>query len=591
CNLNALSPLCHYGMWILNLKIQDSYPQTYEVAKEIFLFSSSSSLRAIVSKNPYFGSTYDIKSDGTRSDSRTAAPRFNSNGTVYLVFNAAPPNAATKVNYSSVTANTFKLQFSEYSNFPTGNYGTNSSVPAAKRGLPKVVTTADFMLSNNGNGLFTAEIALDSAGITSVRRAAWDKYFRIVMTVRDTANVTASITTRAHEIDNTNSQTPGYVDLHSPFINPAGPSKDYLTPVYAALKALSTQVYIKGRNFMELARKPVFTENLTARSMFGKTASSMAFGFKDAEMRDDISLLSTPQGREVYFNNRVNNAFTNYACDYTLQKSLEKKASSKHGSGCCTKNRSVPAKNAPPVKAGDGLADRAFRSLFMPSEAIAAAYGGKYAVVHKIRDWIIGGGYMFTMCYATETIDRTLACSSSGNLVGYDFTFGFKDFDPTKDSPSSAGAIDANDGTMTLADQSATNDRYKRPLAVTQNHVTSFPGFTGSTTAFKKAFVKQFTGPKNSPVNILAQVSETVVKYIGAEYGDGWFSFLGGHDPRLIATYRLILDNIMIGSLSSNNPPTATSVSYGIIDWDNTDDGFEGDETDYKNTMQFGHAQ
>jgi len=591
CNLNALSPLCHYGMWILNLKIQDSYPQTYEVAKEIFLFSSSSSLRAIVSKNPYFGSTYDIKSDGTRSDSRTAAPRFNSNGTVYLVFNAAPPNAATKVNYSSVTANTFKLQFSEYSNFPTGNYGTNSSVPAAKRGLPKVVTTADFMLSNNGNGLFTAEIALDSAGITSVRRAAWDKYFRIVMTVRDTANVTASITTRAHEIDNTNSQTPGYVDLHSPFINPAGPSKDYLTPVYAALKALSTQVYIKGRNFMELARKPVFTENLTARSMFGKTASSMAFGFKDAEMRNDISLLSTPQGREVYFNNRVNNAFTNYACDYTLQKSLEKKASSKHGSGCCTKNRSVPAKNAPPVKAGDGLADRAFRSLFMPSEAIAAAYGGKYAVVHKIRDWIIGGGYMFTMCYATETIDRTLACSSSGNLVGYDFTFGFKDFDPTKDSPSSAGAIDANDGTMTLADQSATNDRYKRPLAVTQNHVTSFPGFTGSTTAFKKAFVKQFTGPKNSPVNILAQVSETVVKYIGAEYGDGWFSFLGGHDPRLIATYRLILDNIMIGSLSSNNPPTATSVSYGIIDWDNTDDGFEGDETDYKNTMQFGHAQ
>ncbi|HOT77690.1 MAG TPA: hypothetical protein PK467_18030, partial [Candidatus Wallbacteria bacterium] len=394
CNLNALSPLCHYGMWILNLKIQDSYPQTYEVAKEIFLFSSSSSLRAIVSKNPYFGSTYDIKSDGTRSDSSTAAPRFNSNGTVYLVFNAAPPNAATKVNYSSVTANTFKLQFSEYSNFPTGNYRTNSSVPVAKRGLPKVVTTADFMLANNGNGLFTAEIALDSAGITSVRRAAWDKYFRIVMTVRDTANVTASITTRAHEIDNTNSQTPDYVDLHSPFINPVAPSKDYLTPVYAALKALSTQAYIKSRNFMELARKPVFTENLTARSMFGKTASSMAFGFKDAEMRNDISLLSTPQGREVYFKNRVNNAFTNYACDYTLQKSLEKKAASKHGSGCCTKNRSVPAKNVSPVKAGDGLADRAFRSLFMPSEAVAAAYGGKYAVVHKIRDWIIGGGYM-----------------------------------------------------------------------------------------------------------------------------------------------------------------------------------------------------
>lgn len=618
CNLNALSPACHYGMWILALKIQDSYPQTYEAVKELFLFSSNSAIRAIVSDNPYFGETYDIRNDGKRSDTAayTPYPLFNSNGTVYIVFNAAPPGAATKVNYSSVVTNSFYLQFSEYTDFPSTNYGTSSSVPVEKRGRPKRVSTAEFALANNSNGLFTAEIALNSAGVASVRRS-WDKYFRVIMTVRDTANVTASITTGAHEIDNTNSQTPSMVRLHDGAFKAiaaagVGPNESaepvgaFIAKLYSRASGLASRAYVKCLNFMELSRRPYHIastdfENAGPAPGAPWDAPRFAFDFKDAEMRRDIQMLSSPAGREAYLKTRVNNALVNNVRDFgsvppggaaEFKRSAKKEA----GCSCCRNKRGINDDEEVSEKNSSGpisrnFIDKAIEKLICPSPANAAAYGGKYAVVHKIRDWIVNGGYMFTMCYATETIDRTLACDASGNLTGYDFTFGFKDFDPTKDSPSSAGAIDANDGTMTLIDQSGTADRYKRPLAVTQNHVTSFPSFSGSTTAFKKVYVKQFTGPKQSPVHILASVSDTVVKYIGAEYGDGWFSFLGGHDPRLVTTYRLILDNIMIGSLSANNPPTATAVSYGVIDWDNTDDGFAGDEQDYVNSMQFGYGQ
>ncbi len=618
CNLNALSPLCHYGMWVLALKVQDTYPQSYEAAKEIFMFSNNSYLRAILSDNPYFGESYDIRSDGKRSDTAayTPYPLFNSDGTVYIVFNAAPSGAASKVNYSSVVVNTFKLQLSEYNGFTTGNYGTGSSVPAEKRGRPKTVSTNDFTLANNGNGLFTAEINLSSAGVTSVRRS-WDTYFRIVMTVRDTANVTASITTGAHQIDDANSQPVEYVNLLKSN-EPGGlrsDTPDYFKRLRMLAEKLALSAYIKCSNLAQLFRKPYFDEEKIAgiQNDIQQAVSSSNY-FADAEMRNDMALLSTPAGRSLYFKKKVSNALVN--CD-NANKTSDYDATA--GGDKAVPSSKPPAVSVPVAEAqpqnkgckcsscastrnrgessGGVSADKndfisaALGRILTPAAANAASYGGKYEVVHRIRDWILAGGYMFTMCYATETIDRTLACDASGNLASYDFTFAFKDFDPTKDDPSSAGAIDAYDGTMTLVDQSATGDRYKRPLAVTQNHQGSFPSFSGSTTAFKKVYLKQFTGPKNSPVNILAQISDTVVKYIGAEYGDGWFSFLGGHDPRLVSTYRLILDNIMIGSLSNNNPPTATSVSYGVIDWNNTDDGYDGEERDYQATMLYGHAQ
>ena len=578
-NLDNISPDCHYGMWVLNLKILDSLSQVYNVAKQMYLFSSNSGLRAIVSDNPYFSESYDIRSDGRRSDtaSYTPYPVFNSNGTIYIIFNAAPPQASPKINYSSLTSSYVTLDMSEYNTFTTGNYNTNSSVPAEKRGKPKTVTSSSFALANNSNGLFTVEVNLTSGQITSVKRS-WDQYFRIKMLVTDTAGVTAQITTGAHQFDNSNSQTIQYASSHN--INnemqTAEINKTIADEYIFKLSNILSIASMKVRNFLELSKKPHYEKKFAE-----KQNSDTPFSFADPEMHRDFTLLSTPEGRDVYMRFKLNNALKNYGSELQkddiereklIKSSARQKLTSKYGP--------APQTVSSPF------------SLLMPDPAYAATAQQitKYNVAHKIRNWIVDGGYMFTMCYATETLDRRLATDLNGTNIGYEYTLAFKDFDPSKDDPSQTNAIDDYDGTQTVVDQSTTSDKYKRPFAITQNHKFSFPSFSGSTNAFKKKFVKTFTGPNNSPVNILATVDADTVKYLGAEYGKGWFSFLGGHDPRLVETYRLILDNIMVGSLSSNNPPTASSVSYGAIDWDNTDDQYDGDQTDYNASMLYGRA-
>jgi hypothetical protein len=310
-------------MWVLNLKIQDSFPKMYNVVKEIFLFSSNSELRAIVSDNHYFGESYDIKANGTRSDTNlvTPYPVFNSNGKLYMVFNAAPPSAASKVNYSSVTTNDFKLEFSEFNDFPAGDYHNNPSVPAEKRGKPKTVSTALFNLSNNSNGLFTAEIDLASAGVTSVRRA-FDLYFRVTMRVVDTAFVTAQITTGPHSIDYANTQVPAYVQLHK-----VSPGR--FNPFDKFFK------YMKN-SYSEIYR----TANSNVPALSPESADS---------------------GRKC----------------------------ARCGGGAASE---------------DGFLSSIFKKYLKPAEALAVgagAYSGKYDVTHRIREWVVDGGYMFTMCCAT----------------------------------------------------------------------------------------------------------------------------------------------------------------------------------------------
>ncbi|HOT76471.1 MAG TPA: hypothetical protein PK467_11830 [Candidatus Wallbacteria bacterium] len=550
-NLGSLGAL-HYGMWVLNLKIQDSFPKVYDVVKELFLFSSNSELRAIVSNNKYFGSSYDIKHDGNRSDTAAATPYpiFNSNGKLYIVFNASPTFAASKVNYSSVTTSDFKLEFSEFNTFDADNYKNNPSVAEEKRGKPKTVSTALFNLANNSNGLFTAEIDLASVGVTSVRRS-FDNYFRVVMRVVDTAYVTAQITTGPHQIDYANSQVPAYVDSHKPEFQYLKPLKEVFDRVNNSYESLASAAKVKLYNLLAASRRPYLDKNFINRSL-----------------ENQIGLLRN-------IKRTAHNSKYSSAC--------------RSGDHIQCVGDSKTIKNVPRRPAG------AFASLFIPEPAYAAvAYSGKYQVAHKIREWVTKGGYMFTMCCATETIDRVLACDEAGvPLNDYKFTFAFTGFDPSKDAPNAAEAIDAFDGPMTLETQIFNADSLKRPLCITQSHQKNYPAFSGTTNAFKTGFVKKTTGPYDSPVNILAYVGDTTseVKYLGAEYGDGWFSFLGGHDPRFVSTYRLILDNVIIGSFSSNNPPNANSMSYGSLDWNNQSDGYTEDEKDYKAGILYGCGQ
>src|SRR5690606_31029405 len=84
------------------------------------------------------------------------------------------------------------------------------------------------------------------------------------------------------------------------------------------------------------------------------------------------------------------------------------------------------------------------------AEALATKLGfakvseAKLAVALKIRDYVIGGGFMFAMCSATDSFDIALAAegidicepmfdgdaSDAGyqNLIDYNKTFAFKDF-------------------------------------------------------------------------------------------------------------------------------------------------------------------
>jgi len=605
-NLDNISPDCHYGKWYLRTKVTDSLSQDYTNYRDCFLFSSNSSLRAIVSDNSHYYETYDIKSDGNRSDTSAATPYpiFNLNGMVYIVFNAAPPTAVTKVNYSSVSVSEYWFDFSEYSGFTTGNYSTGSSVAVEKRGKAKTSSSAHMPLANNSNGLFTGEIALNSSTFSTAMRS-WDTYFRITMKVTDTANVTAQITTKAHQIDRTNSQTttysmkdfdPAEFENHLKIIEEA-PRFDRLAEYIANIKM---QVYIKAHNVAELFRRPysdgtvaasapVHSKPMPLKPILSKSKKNTPAPLVyDAELQRDMKLLSTPEGRDVYFRFRTNNVLKNCPPPKVTAAPNSKQPAGKFEYSCKSCGMAHAKNETGPQNFGKtNMLGEMLGKALCPGEANAAAYVGKYDVVHTIRNWVVNGGYMFTMCYATETLDRVLACDASGNNIGYDLTFAFKDFDPAASSGSTA--IDnGNLKVFGLNDMTGTTDKYKRPLAVIQNHKTSFPSYSGATDSFRKSFVKATTGPNNSPVNIYSEYDGTTVKYLGAEYGKGWFSFLAGHDPRLVETYRLILDNIMIGSLSSNNPPTASPISYGVIDWDVTDNGLEGDRTQFVNSVVYG---
>jgi len=89
-----------------------------------------------------------------------------------------------------------------------------------------------------------------------------------------------------------------------------------------------------------------------------------------------------------------------------------------------------------------------------------------------------------------------------------------------------------------------------------QNHTRVVKGFMGQTTAFRTHLVK-------SNVLIMGQNKEVgEARYIHAEYGKGFFTFYGGHDPEDYRHYvgdpktdldlfpnspgyRLILNNIL----------------------------------------------
>lgn len=219
------------------------------------------------------------------------------------------------------------------------------------------------------------------------------------------------------------------------------------------------------------------------------------------------------------------------------------------------------------------------------SEALAQKLGydkvsqEKLAVALKIRDYVVGGGFMFAMCSATDSFDIALAAegvdiaetmfdgdpSEPGYQSKIDFskTFAFTDFTLER-SPmvyefssidmTAKRNIPKETDYFTLMDFSAKWDVV--PTMLTQNHTRLVKGFMGQTTAYN---------PNNIKANVLVMGESKLngeVRYIHGIKGKGFFTFYGGHDPEdyqhrvgdpkteldLHPTspgYRLILNNVL----------------------------------------------
>ncbi len=172
----------------------------------------------------------------------------------------------------------------------------------------------------------------------------------------------------------------------------------------------------------------------------------------------------------------------------------------------------------------------------------------KLAVAKKIRDFVIGGGFMFAMCSATESFDLALAAegvdicepmfdgdASETNYqskIDYNKTFAFKNFsldrNPEHYEFSNIDMTDKRNIPMdkdyfSLMDFSAKWDVV--PSMLCQNHTSLIKGFMGQTTSFDPSFIKK---------NVLILGENEInneARYIHGQKGKGFFTFYGGHDP------------------------------------------------------------
>lgn len=219
------------------------------------------------------------------------------------------------------------------------------------------------------------------------------------------------------------------------------------------------------------------------------------------------------------------------------------------------------------------------------AEALAAKLGyqkvseEKRDVALKIRDYVVGGGFMFAMCSATDSFDIALSAegvdicepmfdgdgsdASYQNKIDFNKTFAFTNYQLER-SPNvyefssidmtAKRKVSKTTDYFSLMEFSAKWDPI--PTMLCQNHTALVKGFMGQTTAFTREEIK-------SNVLVLGEnKANGEAKYIHGIKGKGFFTFYGGHDPEdyqhrvgdpkteldLHPTspgYRLILNNVL----------------------------------------------
>ncbi len=214
----------------------------------------------------------------------------------------------------------------------------------------------------------------------------------------------------------------------------------------------------------------------------------------------------------------------------------------------------------------------------------------KLAVALKIRDYVVGGGFMFAMCSATDSFEIALSAegvdicepmfdgdpSEPGyqSKIDYNKTFAFKNFTLER-SPNvyEFSSIDMTRNRriskttdyFTLMDFSAKWDPI--PTMLCQNHTALVKGFMGQTTAYNPNEIR-------SNVLILGEnKTNSEARYIHGIKGKGFFTFYGGHDPEDYTHrvgdpktelelhpnspgYRLILNNVLFPAAKKKKQKT-----------------------------------
>ncbi len=217
----------------------------------------------------------------------------------------------------------------------------------------------------------------------------------------------------------------------------------------------------------------------------------------------------------------------------------------------------------------------------------------KLAVAKKIKEYVVGGGFLFAMCSAADSYDIALAaegidiCESMfdgdpadpamNSKIDYSKTFCFTNF-TLKTNPREyefsdidtyftrgmKGVNEKNDY-FSLFDFSAKWDPI--PTMLCQNHSNLIKGFWGQTTGFDKSKIKPgvLIMGENKAIN--------EARYIHGDAGKGLWTFYGGHDPEDYqhrveepptdlslfpnsAGYRLILNNVLFPAAKKKHQKT-----------------------------------
>lgn len=214
----------------------------------------------------------------------------------------------------------------------------------------------------------------------------------------------------------------------------------------------------------------------------------------------------------------------------------------------------------------------------------------KLAVAQKIKDYVLGGGFMFAMCSATDSFDIALASQEIDicepmfdgdkttpnyqSKLDYSKTFAFKDFILERDPNvyefssidlTSIRKIAKESDYFILMDYSAKWDPI--PTMLNQNHTAIVKGFMGQTTSFN---------PNQIKTNVLVLGENKIngeARYVHGIKGKGFFTFFGGHDPEDYTHrvgdpktelelhpnspgYRLILNNILFPAAKKKKQKT-----------------------------------